>query len=402
MLDIGGNIRIKEVDRIHIMPGQYDSIPQTRRAHPAAGDRPARRVTETFFFPAAAFYATFAVPVSVHGMFGGPFTPPGLATPTGHAHEMFFGYTLAVLTGFLVNRLETPKLIGLAGLWIVARVTFLTAPGSLLALAANAAFAIAVAVTAAPRFMKAAKKWRNRVIGPLVIAICTAALAFHLAGHSDGTATRYAVLGIAVVLFAGLMLFFGGRLIAPAAAGAIEKAGGELKARVQPRIEGTLLILMGAAVMFTSWSGLRPVAGAILVGAGVLALVRLARWRLWRCRERIDLLCLGTGYAWLGFGLVLLGLGWSAGIGPGTAATHAITIGALGTLTTSVMARSRLLRIRIAPAARAPWLVTMTVAMAAAALIRIFAPYGAASFTIAAATWALATGTLLGLLLRDR
>lgn len=365
--------------------------------------RQTRRITETFFFPAAALYATFAVPVSVHGIFGGPFAPPGLTTPTGHAHEMFFGYTLAVLTGFLVNRLETPKLVGLAGLWIAARITFLAAPGSLLALATNAAFAIAVAVTAAPRFMKAAKKWRNRVIGPLVIAICTAALAFHLVGHSGGAVARYTVLSVAVVLFAGLMLFFGGRLIAPAAAGAIEKTGGELKARVQPRIEGTMLILMGAAVVFTSWSGLRPVAGAMLLGAGILAMIRLARWRLWRCRERIDLLCLGTGYAWLGFGLILLGLDWSAGIGPGTAAaTHAVTVGALGTLTTSVMARSRLLRIRIAPAARAPWLVTMTVAMAAAALIRIFAPYGAASFTLAAGAWALATGTLLGLLLRDR
>lgn len=365
--------------------------------------RQTRRVTETFFFPAAALYATIAVPLSVHGMLGGPFAPPGLATPTGHAHEMFFGYALAVLTGFLVNRLESPKLIALAGLWIAARITFLAAPGSLIALAANTSFAIAVAVTAAPRFMKAAKKWRNRVIGPLVIAICTAALAFHLTGHSGGAAARYAVLSFAVVLFAGLMLFFGGRLIAPAAAGAIGEAGGELKARVQPRIEGTLLVLMGAAAMLMPWPGLRPFAGALLAGTGVLAMIRLARWRLWHCRERLDLLCLGTGYAWLGFGLVLLGFGWSTGIGPGTAAaTHAITVGALGTLTTSVMARSRLLRIRIAPAERAPWLVTMTGAMAAAALIRIFVPYGAASFTIAAAAWALATATLLALLLRDR
>ncbi|MFW5926752.1 MAG: NnrS family protein [Wenzhouxiangella sp.] len=378
----------------------------TGQARSGGGTRSSRRprlITETIFFPAAALYGGLALPVSVHGMLGGQWAPPGLVSPTGHAHEMFFGYALAVVTGFLVNRLGAIGLTLLLGLWLAARIAFLFAPGSAAALGTNIAFALAVALTAAPRFMKAAKKSRNRVIGPLVIALCTAGVAFQLVAPAGGSPARYAVLATAVVLFAMLMLFFGGRLIAPAAAGAIEKTGGMLTARVQPRIEGAILLAMAAATALTLLPGLRPGAGAMLVIAGILALVRLARWRLWRARGRMDLYCLGVGYAWLGTGLVLLGAarGFDFGLSP-AAATHAITVGALGTLTTNVMARTRLLRLRIDPASKASWLAFVTAAMSTAAVARVLAPHDVGSLAVAATAWLLATFTLLGLLMRYR
>lgn len=367
-----------------------------------AATRP-RAITEVWFFPLAAFYGALSVPAFVLGWTGLLPALPGLRTPAGHAHELLFGYALAVVAGFLVNRASTPRLALMMALWVGARLAFLCVPGSLPAIALNVGFAGLVAATAAPRFMKAAKKWRNRLTGPLVLAICAAAAGFQVLSFHGGDFWSYLLLGETVVLFAMLMLFFGGRLIAPAAAGAIERSGGSMEARVQPRIEGAILLAMIGAVATGLLPLLAPLHALLLMGAGTLALVRLVRWRLWRCFRRIDLICLGVGYAWLGVGLILLGAARGFDLGPApSVVTHLITVGALGTLTTNIMARTRLLRLRIAPAERWPWLLAMTAAVSAATLARILGAADTGGLHIAAACWSLALLLLLALLLRER
>lgn len=366
-----------------------------------AGDaiRPRRRVTETVLFPMAALYAAVAVPLSVWGMLGGRPVPPGLATPAGHAHELLFGYALAVAAGFLIPR-ATPRRLGLlVGLWAAARLAFLSAPGSLVALATDVAFAATVAASAVPQLMRGAKRWRNRITGPLVLALCAAVAAFHLAAvRGAGGAVRL-VLAESVLLFALLMLFFAGRLIV--------SSGVPLRARVQPRLEAALLLAMIGAL---AASALAPagtpapagrLAGALLLAAGVLALARVLRWAPWGMG--VEVLCLGVGYAWLGAGLLLLGASRAFDLGPPPiVATHAITVGALGTLTTHVMARVRLLRLRVPRSARAPWLLAMTAAMSAAALLRMLGAARPAWLLAAAGCWGLAELLLLALLARDR
>lgn len=371
--------------------------------HPARAAAPARVITETWFFPLASLHAALAVPLFTAGWTGLIPALPGLRTSAGHAHELLFGYALAVVCGFLVNRVEWPRLALLLGLWLTARLAFLFVPESLLAAASNIGFAAVLAGTAAPRFMKAAKKWRNRLTGPLVIALCACAAGFHLVLARGGGSLRYLVLGEAVVLFALLMLFFGGRLIAPAAAGAIERSGGRLEARVQPGVEGAILLAMIGAALTGLLPQLRAIHGLLLLIAGALAITRLLRWRLWRCTARSDLLCLGVGYAWLGIGLVLLGAsrGYDLGLPP-AAATHAITIGALGTLTTGIMLRTRLLRLRVELARAAPGFVAMAALIALATLARLLSGGSAYGLLPAAIAWSLALGLLFGLLSRYR
>ncbi|RFF27363.1 MULTISPECIES: NnrS family protein [unclassified Wenzhouxiangella] len=368
---------------------------------PAAGST--RVVTETRLFPLAALYGALSVPAFVLGWTGLLPTLPGLRTPAGHAHELLFGYALAVVAGFLINRVSAPRLALMMVLWLGARLAFLFMPGSLPAIALNLGFAALVAATAAPRFMKAAKKWRNRLTGPLVLAICAAAAGFQLLSFHGGGLLSYLLLGEAVVLFAMLMLFFGGRLIAPAAAGVIEGAGGTLTARVQPNIEGAILLAMIAAAGTAFIPAAGPVHGLLLVVTGTLALVRLGRWQLWLCRRRADLLCLGVGYAWLGIGLLLLGAERGFGIGlPANAATHAITVGALGTLTTSVMLRTRLLRLRIPLDQVGGYFAVMTVLVSLAALARLLGGASHAGLLLAAVAWSSALLVLFALLQRFR
>jgi len=89
-----------------------------------------------------------------------------LQGPMWHAHEMLFGFTLAVLTGFLLTAgrnwagQPTPKgstLIALAVLWVAGRALVLT-PFGQLAVLVNVAFPLAVALSLAIPLVKA----RNR------------------------------------------------------------------------------------------------------------------------------------------------------------------------------------------------------------------------------------------------
>jgi len=352
------------------------------------GQRPVRQrkyAAEVWFFPLAALYGALAVPLFVHAWLTGHALLPGLASPAGHAHELLFGYALAVVTGYLVSRATAWHIFMLLLLWLLARAAWLTLPYSLMALLANTAFAMALALTVAPKFMKGAKKWRNKLTGPLLIAISFVPVGFHLAGLAGLSALQYPLLHLAVLLLALLMLFMGGRIIAPAVAGHIEKSGGRLDARVQPRIEGGLIIMMMVAVALLPVS--RTLSGGALVLAGGLAVVRLARWRLWLCWPRMDLLCLGLGYAWLAAGLVMTGLAWTTGWLDPARVLHAITVGALGTLTTMVMLRVRWLRARVDPAGR--MLVPGSIAglMSLAAIVRVAGGESVIALQLAAVAW---------------
>src|SRR5450759_5016474 len=89
------------------------------------------------FFPAAALYALVVLPLSVLCMTGLTRAPHALASAFGHAHEMLFGYGLAVVAGYLLGSLSAGRLLTLLGLWVAARASFLLTPQSLVSVAFN-------------------------------------------------------------------------------------------------------------------------------------------------------------------------------------------------------------------------------------------------------------------------
>ena len=361
-----------------------------------------RAAASRLFFPLAAAYAALVLPASVLPMLGVAPALPGLASPAAHAHEMLFGFALAVVAGHQLGERSASSLAVLLGLWGAARISFLLLPSSRLAAAANVAFAVALGTQLAPRLFSSAKKLRNLALPLVLSALAACAGAADLARVSGVTALERGVLTVAVVAFSLLMLFMGGRLIAPAAAGQFHRQGANLQARVQPRIEGALIALLFAAIAAAAIPAPRVVSAAgdaALVAAGVLALLRLARWRLWSARRRPDLACIGIGYAWVAAGLVA----WGAALlidAHAYAALHAITLGGLGTLTFNVMALTWARLARADPAASAiPAWGTALLALATAA--RIAADFPPAPrlglLALAAACW---SGAFLLLLVR--
>jgi uncharacterized protein involved in response to NO len=185
--------------------------------------------------------------------------PTSLALPPGHAHEMLLGYALAVLAGYQLPALPRPRLWSLFSLWLLARVTFLAPAGVGALEALNEDFAIALAVHAAPRLARSAKKLRNQALPALIVTICAAAFAYAVVRRTGLTVAPSALATLMVLLLAGLMLFMGGRILAPMIAGDFYRRHQSLGPRVQPRIEGALLATTAVGVVAAVLAGLDTV-----------------------------------------------------------------------------------------------------------------------------------------------
>lgn len=327
---------------------------EMRSVRPAPATTPAWR----WLFPLAAVHAALLVPLSLLALYSwSGFSL--LSTPAAHGRELLFGFALTVIAGYLLGPQPRRWLLMLVALWLVARLGGLLWPGSAMVIAADAGFALMVGWTLVPRF-RAAKKWRNRMLSPLLGLICLLAIVSLAWRHADSLLPMGQLIQSSVLWLVLLMAFMGGRVLAPAINGYLKSYWKVAGAGVQPRIEAALIVLLGSAPLLMLlpplWAPLKFVAALWVLAAGLLILWRIARWRPWLCRARHDLLGLLIGYAWLGIGLLLLANTWwqqhyfSQYVSHNASATlHAFTIGALGTLASGIMLRQAILRAKARP-----------------------------------------------------
>lgn len=348
------------------------------------------------FFPIASIYGMVYLPFSVYALTHGHALLPGFATPLGHAHEMLFGYALGVVTGYLLNNVPAWWVAGLVTVWVAARLSYLMMPGSALAGLTNVIFALGFIVAGASRFLRSAKKWRNQIFGVVIIVLGLTAIGTHLMLAGVAIQVVYLATYEAVLAIALLMLLMGGRAIAPAAGGYIEKQGGELSARVQPRLEASIIILLLFCIV--SYPIAPRLAGVVLMLCGAVSLVRMSRWRLWLCLKRTDIVSLGMGYAWVTFGLMLAGASLLTHVRM-TLALHAITVGGIGTLTLTMMARTWMQRSSRSESGYR-LMGTMAALIALATCLRLTSGYGSFEINIgfklaAALCWSAAFVVLI-------
>jgi uncharacterized protein involved in response to NO len=110
------------------------------------------------------------------------------------------------------------------------------------------------------------------------------------------------------------------------------------------------------------------------------------------------LVILHLGYAWLAVGLVLLGASDFTAAIPQTAALHALTVGAVGTMTLAVMTRATLGHTgRALSADRATVILYLLVTLAA--LLRVAAPFAGAQAvlitSLSGVAWSAAFATFV-------
>lgn len=351
-----------------------------------------------YWFPLAALYAAVILPWSVGGQLGWFPVPAGLQYAWGHGHEMIFGFALAVIAGYIAGPQPRAKAFSMVGLWLAARLSFWFGPTSVFTALLNIAFVGALVWKLAPIFLLTAKKWRNKSVGFILIGLAISVIGFHSITQNYGPAAlRLKFLIEAVVLLSALMFYMGGRIIAPALAGQFQSHNMVLKDRVQPRFEGSILILLFSALILNLlpfvWAPM--LMATLLFFCALLCAIRMLRWRPWWCYNRADLLAMLLGYGWLIVGWVYIGLSLIDVNSSITQALHAITIGALGTLTLTVMTRTRSHRVLRNPNAK-PFIYVLPLFISVAAILRLNAVQlgYSQSLMLAAVCWSIAFGGL--------
>lgn len=119
------------------------------------------------------------------------------------------------------------------------------------------------------------------------------------------------------------------------------------------------------------------------------------RWRGVATSREPVLWVLHLGYCWLALGLVLLALNGLMPFLPYTAALHALTVGAIGTMTRAVMTRASLGHTGH-PLTAAPGTTAIFGLITLAAVLRLLSPLAGANYllalAVAAAAWSGAFG----------
>lgn len=314
---------------------------------------------------------------------------PTAFDPVGwHAHEMLFGFVVAAISGFLLTAipnwtgrmpLQGLPLAGLVVVWLAGRLAVYGSAwiGAGIAAALDLSY-LALLLAVVLREILAGRNWRNLPI-PIVLTLLLAANALTHA-EAAGIAATGALgqrLGIGVVIL--LIGLIGGRIVPSFTVNWLKKRGeARLPARFGAPDRVALAILLAA---LAAWV-IAPeslIGGAALIVAGLATLIRLARWRGHRTLSEPLVWSLHLGLVWVPAGLLLIGLGAFLPDVPQAAGLHALTSGAMGGMTLAVMTRATLGHTG-RPLSADHWTAAIYLLVAAAAALRVAAPFSAEAY----------------------
>ena len=370
------------------------------RTAPSSGPRPFALWALGFrpFYLVAAVQAALSIGLWAL-QFAGLLPGAYLQGPAWHAHEMLFGFAVAVIVGFLFTAghnwtgKPTPtgcRLAALVALWLAGRVLVLT-PWAVAAAVANVAFPVTAAIALAVPLVQARNR-RNYFFVALLLALAVAALAFHLAqlGVRQWPAWVGVQLALDVVLVVTAVM--AGRVVPMFTNNGVPGAGATRRPALETLSIATVVVLLAADL-----ARLDGVPLAVLASVGAVAHgARAALWKPWRTARVPLVWVLHAAYAWIPLHLALRA-GAALGIVPSTIAVHALTVGAIGGLTIGMMTRTALGHTgRPLRAGRAE--VACYGLVVVAALLRVLVPLVAPALTVQAiVTSAFAWSAAFGL-----
>jgi uncharacterized protein involved in response to NO len=293
------------------------------------------------FYLLASMFATLSIALwaaQFTGRLGGAY----LAGPLWHAHEMLFGFVVAVVVGFLytagrnwANR-PTPSglaLAALAALWLLARLLVLT-PWTWASAIAGTAFPIAAAIGLAVPLVGAGNR-RNYFFVVLLVLLGGADLALHLSVLGVLALPPQLGLQIALDIVLFILAVMAGRVVPMFTNNGVPGAGASRNAWVDRAALGALIVLGGLDAAGAD-------GGPVAAVAAIAALAHGVRWLLWRPWNTAPaplVWSLHAAYAWIPIHL-LLRVGVEFGAVAPSLATHALTAGAAAGMIIAMMVRT--------------------------------------------------------------
>lgn len=293
------------------------------------------------FYLLASIFAALSIGLWA-AQFAGLLPHAYLQGPMWHAHEMLFGFVLAVVVGFLFtagrnwsNR-PTPTgatLAALAALWVAGRVLVLT-PFGWAAAIVDTAFPLAAAIALAIPFI-ASRNLRNYFFVGLLLLMSAASLVVHLAQLGVIALPGWIGIQLALDVVLFIMAVMGGRVIPMFTNNGVPGAGATRQPQVERAALGAVLALMGVDALQLDGAPL-----AIIAALGAAAhLARWSQWRPWKTARAPLVWVLHAAYFWIPVHLAMRALAQLGWVTP-SLATHALTVGAAGGLIIGMMTRT--------------------------------------------------------------
>ncbi len=332
------------------------------------------------------------------GFFAGYVLPPSFMINfiSWHGHEMIYGFTMAIVAGFLLTAVanwtgrEPARQIHLAGLcalWLVGRVVMNFDLGlpEIAIIVVEGAFILALALSLCIPLLK---KWNNRNFVFLVL------LSILLACDMTFLITQDSILlYVAVMIIVTMISLVGGRIIPAFTVVAIHERGEEAKQTPQEKLDVMVFISLALIILALVFIGQE---GAVLAGTAFLsAIIHALRLRRYHTRRILGdpmVWILHVGYGWVVVGLLLVGISALDFI-PFVIALHAFTAGAIGSMTLGMMCRLALTHTKRKLNSTKPTVLSFSL-LQCAAIMRIFGVSMVPDYTVewligSAALWAL-------------
>lgn len=346
-----------------------------------------------FFFLAAAILSLVAIAVWTL-WFSFPqvaLLVPGaglaIAPQHWHAHEMIFGYAVAVLAGFFLTAVpnwtgepeaRSNYIVLVGGLWLLGRLVIWFAPfiPALFVALVDLSFIPFLSSRLALNLLKRPKKQNTALLGLLVlIFIGNVLVHFEWTGMTRDTAQR----GLWLALFAvcAFIAVIGGRIVPAFTRNAMVRRG------LLDGLPVTQSLAERSGIISAVVLGPMFAVGApdILLGLVSLAAAVANGWRLasWKSRATGGdplLWSLHLGFAMLVLGYALLAIAWLTTLLSPVSALHGLSIGAVGGMTIAMMTRAPLGHtgrpLRVGPMATGAYILialAMTVRIAGAEIL---------------------------------
>jgi len=295
------------------------------------------------FFLFAAFLAPLLILLWLLQL-SGVLTLSTYYSATGwHAHEMLFGYTVAVIAGFLLTAtgnwtgmkmVNGWQLALLSAVFVLGRLApFMTSVSYQTLAAIDLAFIPLVAFLIAVPVIKA-RQWSNIIFVPLLLTMAAANLTVHLSAL--GVIDVSVVSGNRAMLYLAVFLIvvMGGRVIPFFTERGVAGVTTQKWVAIEWLSPASILLVVIADVIYAD----KILTAGVALVAALVHSVRLVGWysnKIWQ----VPLVwILQVAYAWFIVGFVLKAL-VLIDVNYSLHAYHAFTVGGIGIMTLGMMAR---------------------------------------------------------------
>lgn len=370
-------------------------------------DEPGDKYTPTFslfalgfrpFFLLAAFLAPVLILLWLMQLFGLISLSDYYSPAAWHAHEMLFGYTVAVIAGFLLTAagnwtgmtvINGSRLALLMLVFFISRfMPFMTDLPHWIIAAFDIAFIPLLAIFLAIPVVKV-KQWSNFIFIPVLLLMATANVLVHLSALKMIDVPIITGSRIMLYLVILIIVIMGGRVIPFFTERGVQGVTTKKWRWVEWNTGISVILVMIADVILND----KMLTGYLAIFAAIIQGLRLAGWYSHKIWQVPLVWILQIAYAWIAVGFIIKSTVLFS-LSTSVFAYHAFTVGGIGLMTLGMMARvslghtGREMQIN-------HWMVTSFILLNAAAVVRVIVPvllpdYYLQLISIAAFLWVAA------------